>query len=183
MLIDRLPSKIRNSKFIFRIAQSIFGLPSSLFDFRENYDNSKYKNLSKLYKLNSNRSLERISKSTDINSFHLRIIKKIFKRTQPFSILDVGCGTGYLLDQLYLINNCIKLSGIDFNVSSKNSSKINFFKGNILQSLKKIPNNSFELVTCTHVIEHLPYPEETLSEIRRISANTLIIICPIEKKT
>ena len=34
----------------------------------------------------------------------------------------------------------------------------------------------------THTIEHLPNYELVLSEIRRISKDSIIIVCPLEKK-
>ena len=182
LFIDSLPKSLRNSKLLFRIAQIIFRIPSSLFQFREEYESNKYKNLSKFYLSNSKYSLKRISKKSDINSFHIRLIKKVFKLKSPLSLLDVGCGTGYLIDQLNLIYPLKKTLGIDFQVKRNNNENIKFKEGDILKSLRKLPNSSFEFVTCTHVLEHLPYPKETLLELRRICNKTLIIICPIEKK-
>ena len=181
LLIDSIPYRIRNSRLLFEIARLLFGLPSSLFYFREYYENDKIKDLSVYYSSNDY-SLERLSKKTDINSFHLRIIKNIFKSLSPFSVLDAGCGSGYLLDQLRLIKPNINLLGIDYKIPQRNDSKISFLEGDILYNLKNMSNNLFEFVICSHVIEHLNYPDEVLLELRRVCSDVLIIICPIERR-
>ena len=46
-------------------------------------------------------------------------------------------------------------------------------------------STSFELVTCTEVLEHLPTKEQlfqALSELRRVTSKTLLISLPFEEK-
>ena len=52
LLIDSIPHRIRNSRLLFEIARLLFGLPSSLFYFREYYENAKIKDLSLYYSSN-----------------------------------------------------------------------------------------------------------------------------------
>ena len=72
ILVDLLPKSLRNSKLLFNFARIFFGIPKSLFAFREKYDSGNIKNLSIYYFKNSDYSLKRIAKETDVNSFHLR---------------------------------------------------------------------------------------------------------------
>ena len=182
ILVDLLPKSLRNSKLLFNFARIFFGIPKSLFAFREKYDSGNIKNLSIYYFKNSDYSLKRIAKETDVNSFHLRLIKNLFKSKLPDSFLDVGCGSGYILEELKCIKPTSKFIGIDYQVPQIEKSEIDFIEGEILESLKGLLTNSFEFVICTHVLEHLESPKEIVIELKRICSNVLILICPLEKK-
>ena len=82
-----------------------------------------------------------------------------------------------------------KLVGIDFNAPSNESIKCNsrknqiqFINGDIKSSLLNFSDDFFEIVLCTHVLEHLSNPEEILFQLRRVVKDKLIIICPLEKE-
>tara|TARA_B100000886_G_scaffold336940_1_gene296684 strand:+ start:2688 stop:3326 length:639 start_codon:yes stop_codon:yes gene_type:complete len=160
----------------------IFRVPESLFTFREKYKSGIIKDLSNYYSSNEGFSIKRISKNTDINSFHLRIIKRYFNRYLPSSLLDAGCGPGYLLDNFRTLKPSTKLVGIDYQCPISINKKVKLIEGDILNTLKGFLEDSFEFVVCTHVIEHLKYPDEVVLELRRVCSNILIIICPIEKE-
>ena len=81
IFFDNLPRFIRESRFLFLIAKNIFKLPNELFTFREDFRKGKIKDLSILYSEESDLRLERASKNTDINSYHL---KKLFCQEIPF---------------------------------------------------------------------------------------------------
>ena len=184
LIADSFPRKIRNSYFAFKVAKYFFKLPNSLYYFRENYDRGIYKDLSIFYKPDSPFYLRRTSFDTDINSIHLKHIMNLIKKKKPESIFDVGCGSGYLIN---LINNQIpnkSFSVLDFNIPDllKNKKNIKYFEGDIKSNLINISDNKYELVICTHVIEHISDPDIILKNLRRISSNYLLIICPIEKK-
>ena len=182
VFIDALPNFVRNSKFLFYIAKFIFRVPKELFTFREKYDRGEIKDLSIFYLPKSNKDLKRISKDTDVNSFHLREIEKLYKSQSPKSILDAGCGAGYILNKLNSIKPSKTSLGLDFKIINKFDSQVKFIEGDILKNLEVFLDNSFEFVICTHVIEHLSEPERLLQELRRVCSEMLIIICPIERK-
>ena len=184
-MVDKLPKNIRENKFLFLIAKKIFNLPEDLYTFRENYNNGLIPDLSKLYMKNSDMYIERTSKDTDINSFHIELIKENVYTSQPKSVLDVGCGTGYLLELLdQKLENC-NLLGIDFSSPSYTQdydrNEVRFISGDIKENLKSLESNSFDLVICAHVLEHLSNPQEIIIEMRRICKKRLILICPLEK--
>ncbi len=182
IIIDSFPEFIRNSKLLFNFSRLIFRVPLELFYFRKKYDAGLIKDISRYYNDEDNNSLKRISKTTDINSFHVRLIKKYFKLYSPKTLLDVGCGSGYLLNKLREVNTKTKMVGVDYQVPFFKNNKISYIKGEILSSISEFSDNQFEFVMCSHVIEHLENPDLVIMELKRICSGILIIICPIEKK-
>ncbi len=188
LIIDALPKFIRNSKILFKLAKIIFKVPEELYSFRKRYNNGLIKELNTFYIETNNLTLERTSKNTDINSKHLSIIDNQIKNRKKINILDVGCGTGFLLERISLNISSSKLVGIDFNAPIKksnqtiNNNNISYISGDINNSLIDIKDNSFDIVFCTHVLEHINNPQNLLSQLRRITKNQLIIICPLEKE-
>ena len=185
--VDALPKRIRNSKLLFLVAQKVFKLPNHLYKFRENYKLGKIKSLEALYVKGNPMELPDPNSTSAINSFHVRLIKKYVLRKAPQTILDVGCGSGYLISLLDKLIVDKDISGIDIDPPEMNNCKftknnnIEFFKGNINDSIKDIKDNSYEMVICTHFLEHIENPDFLIREMRRISSETLILVCPLEK--
>ena len=189
LIIDSLPISIRNSRFLFNLSKIFFKIPDELYHFRENYKNGLIEDLSIYYLKDTKKSLRRVSKTTDINSYHLSLIGNLLENSQSVNVLDVGCGTGFLLNHIDKYFFTSKLVGIDFNAPSNESIKCNsrknqlqFINGDIKSSLLNFSDDFFEIVLCTHVLEHLSNPEEILFQLRRVVKDKLIIICPLEKE-
>ena len=100
------------------------------------------------------------------------------------SILDVGCGTGVLLKQLFKLNNKYFLSGLDFSEYMLNNSVLNKYE---LKSIKLVQgsafqmpfkDNSFDIVVCTRFIHQYTdeLKKELITEMRRIINDDGIII-------
>jgi len=88
-------------------------------------------------------------------------------------IIDLGCGEGVLVKEFN--KKSFDIIGLDLNYQSK------FVKrGNILNT--KYPNNSFDIILCLDVIEHLSFHEQNIAiqEMSRIlkSGGKLIITIP-----
>lgn len=87
-------------------------------------------------------------------------------------VLDLGCGTGVILEQINRINNSAELYGIDLSekmidqAKQRLSSKASLLTGDA----ENLPyeNDSFDLVCCVESFHHYPNPYEAVSEIRRI---------------
>ena len=188
LVFDSIPKPIRNSKFIFILTKLFFKLPDELFMFRHNYSSNKITDLKSYYTNGKGKSLKRISPTTDINSKHLNILKKFIIDLKPNSIIDVGCGSGFLIS---LLNNEISdcaFHGIDFNIENYDETiylakdnSINFESCTIEKKLDEIKDGNYNVVVCSHVLEHIKNPEKILSELRRIASDYIIIICPMEK--
>lgn len=99
------------------------------------------------------------------------------------TILDVGCGTGYLLDALHKRRPGMKMTGVDFiidDTTRQRSADLHFEEANI----EKLPfaDQSFDTVVCTHVLEHILEFRSALSELRRVARKRLIIVVPQERE-
>ena len=184
MFVDSFPESIRNSYLLFRFAKIIFNLPYDLYHFRNNYDHGLYKDLSLFYDFESPYYLKRASNDTDINSRHINKILKLIKLKKPKNILDVGAGSGYLVNLINKEFPEIKITALDFNISDKlkKNKFIEYLEGDIKIIINNFMDSTFEFVICTHVLEHLPNPKGILFNLRRITSNNLVLICPLERK-
>jgi 2-polyprenyl-3-methyl-5-hydroxy-6-metoxy-1,4-benzoquinol methylase len=99
------------------------------------------------------------------------------------SILDVGCGEGFTLNRLKENGIGKKLEGIEYlqaaiDLGKKTYPDIKITKGNIYELPYK--DNSFDLVLCTEVLEHLEKPQAAVKELVRVSKKYLVISVPNE---
>ena len=99
------------------------------------------------------------------------------------SILDVGCGEGFTLNRLREHGIGKHLEGIEYlkdaiELSKKTYQGIKITEGTIYNLPYK--DNSFDLVLCTEVLEHLDNPKKGLEELVRVSKKYLVISVPNE---
>lgn len=99
------------------------------------------------------------------------------------SILDVGCGEGFTLNRLKEKGIGKKLEGVEYlqaaiDLGKKSYPDILIKKGTIYELPYK--DNSFDLVLCTEVLEHLKEPEVALKELIRVSKKYLVVSVPNE---
>lgn len=129
-------------------------------------------------------------KHTSKNPLQKLLIDNFFNNLQAAvkdlkadSILDVGCGEGFTLNRLKENGIGKKLKGLEY---SKNAIKLGrkiYPDIKIIQgSIYKLPykNNSFDLVLCTEVLEHLEDPKKALKELARVSKKYLLLSVPNE---
>ena len=98
-------------------------------------------------------------------------------------VLDAGCGEGFSLNKL--ISNKIgdELEGIEYSKEAIALGEKLFPNANIkLGDIYNLPykTDSFDLVVCTEVLEHLEDPQKALLEIIRVSKKYLILSVPNE---
>jgi 2-polyprenyl-3-methyl-5-hydroxy-6-metoxy-1,4-benzoquinol methylase len=82
-------------------------------------------------------------------------------------VLEIGCGAGDMLHSMK--EQGWQAIGIDFDssaVAAAKSKGLDVRLGDL--SAQSFLDASFDVVLMNHVIEHLPYPIETLREIKRI---------------
>lgn len=96
-----------------------------------------------------------------------KVIKGFEKHRGNNRFLDVGCGAGTLLD----IAKELKWEATGVEVSKAiaehlNKRGLNVFAGTLEEG--NFPDDHFDAITCTEVIEHVPNPKEFLTEISRI---------------
>jgi ubiquinone/menaquinone biosynthesis C-methylase UbiE len=94
------------------------------------------------------------------------------------NIIDIGCGSGYLLGKIEQKFPAIKRTGFDIKVATGNET-FNYVHGNI----EKLPfeDNAFDVVMCSHTIEHLLQLDTCISELKRITKKQLFIVTPCQR--
>lgn len=117
-----------------------------------------------------------------LNNFSQVLLNDI-KTLKPDSILDVGAGEGFVLERLRKANIAKKLEGIEYMdeaiaLGKKMNPHVKIKKGDIYKLPYK--DNTFELVICTEVLEHLEDPENALKELKRVSNKYLVLSVPNE---
>lgn len=97
-------------------------------------------------------------------------------REKPSKCLEIGVGNGFVSD--YLTRFGLDVITLDINMD---------LEQDIIGDVKYLPfnNNSFDLVSCCEVLEHLPYEyfETTLKELYRVSRKTVLISLPDASKS
>lgn len=118
--------------------------------------NSLYKGLSGFFFKQAHKNLEKLN-------------DKIIHKKKNLNILEIGPGRHLHYDyirQKRLINK--------YYVYDKNNNNLLFLKKKYnlklihIKNLKKIKNNSLDRIICSHVIEHIFYPEEFILLISKL---------------
>ncbi len=113
--------------------------------------------------------------------------KAVLKTLNPqhgSSILDVGCGTGILLQQLRQLGKGLNLHGMDIAPEMVKVARAKFGKSVELRqgSANSLPydDNTFDYVTCATSFHHYPNPDNSLREMFRVLklGGKLVILDP-----
>ena len=109
------------------------------------------------------------------------LVKEInFYNKKNFKILDIGCGNGDIAKNIVLKSNLI--DGI--TISSKEAGMAKTVMRNVLLHdlekglpLQKI-DSEYDFIICSHVLEHICYPEMLLNDIYKLMHNeSILIVC------
>ena len=86
-------------------------------------------------------------------------------------LLDVGCGTGYLINMLSKDYEA-EYTGLDLSpemikqASSKNIKNASFIEGRSDEI--PFPENTFDIVTCSQSFHHYPKTDKPMQEVKRV---------------
>ena len=174
VLEDILPPIIRDS-FLFKFIIKIF-ISKTLENFK-----TKILKISQKEYLNLYKGLNKIHKKTDLSQI---CIDEILKNIKSRTILDVGCGEGFLLNQIKEKFNNVSLTGIEMKVSTNIKKKLRYNKIKLIETkienLNKIKLN-YDTVICTHVLEHILDINTAYDNLKKICKKKLIIVVPRER--
>lgn len=98
-------------------------------------------------------------------------VAEILKNYNYEKLLDIGCGTGYLI-RLLQAQRQAQYFGIDISPNmievAKNKSKdhANFTVGS--SSALPYADNTFDIVCCIQSFHHYPYPDKAIKEAYRV---------------
>lgn len=87
------------------------------------------------------------------------------------SVLEIGCSTGIVSNMLS--KRFRSVQGIDIDEKAIEHARENYQSSNLRFSIQsgvhtEFPDNSFDLVVCTHIYEHVPDARQLLAEIYRV---------------
>lgn len=130
-------------------------------------------------KENSKKTFDKqaISYDTDIVGEHARnlyapILKKLKQEEHVGSLLDLGCGTGALLESIFNLNITRQLSGIDLssNMIEEAKKKIGDNAKLYLGDAENLPfeDSLFDTVICNDSFHHYPSPDKVVKEVSRV---------------
>lgn len=102
-------------------------------------------------------------------------LKIITKYKTSGKLLDYGCGDGTFLK--FIQNRNFSVLGYEPNKKAAISAINKIGQNNIINSIDYIENNSIDIITLWHVMEHIPNPEEILSKLKlKLKSNGYILI-------
>jgi ubiquinone/menaquinone biosynthesis C-methylase UbiE len=116
---------------------------------------------------------------TDLNAASLNYLINVMPNEPGLSVLDVGSGNGYLLEQLSTLNTWARIAGVDVAPSEKVAVNFESYAG----ALPKLPfkDNEFDIVTCTHVIEHVLNAPASAKELIRVAREMVLVVVPRQR--
>lgn len=109
-------------------------------------------------------------------------IQALLGKRKVSSVLDVGCGTGSVLAELIQRNIGDRHVGVDVVDPSEHLDQnakgldLRRYDGDRLPW----PDNSFDFVYASHVVEHVPDPRGFLQELARVSSRYVYVEVPCE---
>ncbi len=99
------------------------------------------------------------------------------------TVLDIGCGNGAL--SYDIATKAKKIVGIDLNEKNISFAKENYSKKNIKyicgDALKDVPNEKFDVIIMSNVLEHIENRVEFLEQMREQTAKFLIRVPMINR--
>lgn len=120
-----------------------------------------------------------ISRPTDLNA---KCLGFILASTSGKKVLDAGAGQGYLSHLLSLSRNN-HVTALEFKPSTelqqKESTSLTVVSGSIEERLP-FGDDEFDVVICTHVLEHVVNLQGAINELRRVAKERLLIVVPIQ---
>ena len=99
------------------------------------------------------------------------------------SILDVGCGNGYLLKKLTEVTNNVTGADLSGVALRRAATRLEASAELIQCSAEYLPfqDKSFQVVVSVHTLEHVRDIGNAVNELKRVSSDKLIILVPSQE--
>lgn len=95
------------------------------------------------------------------------------------SVIDIGCGSGYLLSRIAEVNRNLALSACDIKRDKRLPSGVIFTHGDV--TALPYADQQFDIVICTHTVEHIINVQKAFDELLRITKKKLIVVVPCQR--
>jgi len=170
-----IPVFLRDTKwFMFPFFKIVFGNKTKIFlNFKTDVPYMSEKEYIETYKKTQS---VLINRETDLND---KCINEILKNIKGESVLDVGCGRGFLARKLSKKYTVIATDIVRPSHRAEEANNIEFVKSNI----EALPfrDKQFDTVICAHTLEHVRDLFLATKEIKRVARQRLIIVVPLQR--
>lgn len=117
-----------------------------------------------------------------IGRFQEKLLEAV-KPLQPESVLELGCGEGFLLSRIKKEFPHVPMLGLDNNPEAVAEGKrlfpdVQLETGDIYAINQ--PDNSWDVTMASEVLEHLEHPEQALKELARVAKRYVVLSVPHE---
>jgi len=117
-----------------------------------------------------------------IDRFHAKITNEVAKLA-PRTLLDAGCGEGFVAEIFLKAMPGLQVTGFDHNepsvkLAAQRNPTGTFTVGDIFNI--EHPDNSFDVVCCFEVLEHLVDPGKAVQEMVRVAKRAVVFSVPHE---
>jgi ubiquinone/menaquinone biosynthesis C-methylase UbiE len=174
-LDDWLPPVLRDQRwFMAPLARLLLREKAQVFlDFKERAFSMTPDEFADVYR--SIADVASMQGATDLNE---RCAEAILGAVVGSSVLDVGCGRGYLVSRLHEVAPAV--TGCDIVVDDVPSvPDVSFVAGNV--EALPFSDGEFDTVVCTHTLEHVQRFSQAVAELRRVAARRLIVVVPRQR--
>lgn len=176
LLDNWLPPVIRDSRFVMiPLLRLALGRKFRVFaQFKESGFQLTPEQFSGVYQNLADAS--KIQGATDLN---LRCVDAIIDSTVGPTVLDAGCGRGFLAERLNQSFDRVVGCDIVLDEDLPDPPGLEFLQG----SVEDLPfaDDEFDTVVCTHTLEHVQRIDLALKELRRVAKRRLIVVVPRER--
>jgi SAM-dependent methyltransferase len=174
-LDELLPPILRDQRwFMWPLQRLLFGDKTRQFmDFKDEAPHLAPKAIREIYQHTAGVHIQR---ETDLNPDCIVAVKQAVRGD---TVLDVGCGHGYLAKRLAYH---FQVTATDFMADPNTSWKdqnITFVQSDVCQL--PFQENSFDTVVCTHTLEHVIDLRATMNDLRKIARERLIVVVPLQR--
>ena len=176
ILDECIPPVIRDARWFMWIPfKLLFGKKADyFFSFKDRALEASSQDIQEVYAATADVHIRR---ETDLNE---QCVSAINANVVGRTVLDVGCGRGYLADQLSRAG--FGVTACDFRIPEE--VKARFPRIRFEQALAEalpFATGEFDTVICTHTLEHVQNLAVAIDELRRVTRRRLIVVVPRQR--
>ncbi len=110
-----------------------------------------------------------------------RLVRKFCRRLRFSSVLDIGCGPGFFLEEVRSMDPSARLAGVDISATAISLARKRLPDAELLEMdiVLEVPDHCYDLVTMIDVVEHIDDDLSALRNLKRVCRGHLVI-CTLE---